>query len=494
MQEEQDTEDNSSFSLHPVTQQPLPPPLLRQVETAAVVLQRQWPRGGSISDYKTKLLGVNANQEEFLHPFSVSTGDSVALPCSFLLLHNGAFAGHGRLTACFEGAGGNAAAATYILAEPRGLGHGSRLMTLLEQEAKKLGYHYLYLWTTTAISFYLKLGYSKTERVSLYSACLKTLRSDQVGSLEAMLVKRTFSVSAARPSCQETVLLPPDVVTENDVWLRKRLVELVPSLTVPLQSRIDELNAAIQQFSQYHRWEYYFHSIPWRQQLGPSCGLAALRMLRDFYCHVDPNDGKAPSLLSEAQAKKYSFDGEVFDARNMVQLARFCGLDAELRSFRQLAPNDIVCLLKKGASLVLPYDSQAFTRRPWKNCGKSAHYGIIVGILLGFQREDPVVDDTCALSLIDMTNFHKTVDNSDCLLLLVQHSLSSKFSVATHVDFFESNQQLTSLDTTKCKLPDRGMLYLSDCVIVCHGPCLTSTSTTELTVSVDGLTNLLNPE
>jgi GNAT superfamily N-acetyltransferase len=474
MREEQSNEDAASFSLHPVTQRPLSPLLLQQVETAAQALHRQWPRGGSIADYKTKLIGTTTtNLEEESHPLPVSTEDSgnIALPCSFLLLRNDAFVGHGRLTACFEGAGGNAAAATYILAEPRRQGYGSRLMTLLEQAAKEMGYHYLYLWTTTAISFYRKLGYSKTERVSLYSACLKTLHSDQVGSLEVMLAKRTTD-TAARPPFNETVLLPPDAVTENDVWLRKRLVEHLSSIAIPLKSRIDELKAAIQPFSQYQHWEYYLHSIPWQQQLGPSCGLAALRMLRDFYCYFDSNGDAVPSLLAEAQAKKYSFDGEIFDARNMVQLARFCGLDAELCSFRQLSPNDILQFLKEGATLILPYDSQAFTRRPWKNGGKSAHYGIIVGILLGCQKEDPLVEDTCIPSLVEMTDFYRNIDISDGLLLLVQHSLSSKLAIAPFIEFFESNQQITSLDTTKCKLPDGGMLYLSDCAIVCHGPWL----------------------
>lgn len=471
MQEEKDT--TPTFSLHPVTLRPLSPSLVQQVENVAQALQKQWPRGGSIAEYKTKLLGRNESREEECIPLSASTDDSnsnhCTLPCSFLLLRDGAFVAHGRLTACFEGAGGNAAAATYILAEPRGKGHGARLMTLLEQEAKKLGYHYLYLWTTTAISFYHKLGYSKTERVSLYSACLKSLQVDQVGSLEAMLARRSAATSTSRPSGRETVLLPPDAETENDIWLRKRLVEHVSSIIISFESRIDELYAAIQPLTQYVRWEYFLHSIPWQQQLGPSCGLAALRMLRDFYCRLDPKSDTEPSLLEEAQAKKYSFDGEVFDARNMVQLARFCGLTAELRSFRKLAPSDFISLLKQGAAFILPYDSQAFTRRPWKNDGKSAHYGIIVGLLLGCQRNGAVGEETCTPSLVEMTDFSNSVCSTNNLFLLVQHSLSLKLAIAAYSEFFESNQQLTSMDTTKCRLPDGGMLYLSDCVIVCHG-------------------------
>lgn len=56
---------------------------------------------------------------------------------------------HGRLTECFEGSGGSAVAATYIIIAPsqRGTGLGSVLMRLLEVEATSLGYHYVYLWT-----------------------------------------------------------------------------------------------------------------------------------------------------------------------------------------------------------------------------------------------------------------------------------------------------------------------------------------------------------
>jgi hypothetical protein len=30
-------------------------------------------------------------------------------------------------------------------------------------------------------------------------------------------------------------------------------------------------------------WEYSLLQVPWQRQIGPSCGLAALRMVRDFF-------------------------------------------------------------------------------------------------------------------------------------------------------------------------------------------------------------------
>lgn len=52
--------------------------------------------------------------------------------------------GHGRLTECCESAGGNAAAATYIVIDPkyRAQQWRQKLMLLLEEVAIRLGYHY----------------------------------------------------------------------------------------------------------------------------------------------------------------------------------------------------------------------------------------------------------------------------------------------------------------------------------------------------------------
>lgn len=430
-----------------------------QVEAAARFLQKQWPRGGSVEDYRLKLIGNNS--------LVVVDATTLSLPCSYLLINGGDdVIAHGRLTECFEGAGGSAAAATYIIADPRGCGHGSMLMELLEKEAIDLGYHYIYLWTASAVAFYQKIGYSFCERVSLYSACLKKLECDQVSNLEAMLSKKLGTCSSSKSS-SETVMLPPDdEASENDVWLRKRLVECVASQTVPLQQRLDEIHAAIvMQEASCRSWEYCLIEIPWQQQVGPSCGLAALRMLRDHYVVVDDgnNTHRMPSLLQEAVKNGYSADGEIFDAMNLVKLADFCGLDAALCAFP--SPKAILKVLKAGSTIILPYDSHTSTKRPCKNNGRTAHYGIVVGILFGF-RDD---DDTCNSSVLLQEYMNRCIDgaNNDDVMLLVQHSLSPKLTIAAWSDFFVSNYQLTTIDKTKYKAATR--LNLKNHVIVCHG-------------------------
>ena len=178
------------------------------VEQAANLLLQQWPRGGPIEKYKEKII------ETSFHPSRTSY---YALPCSYLLLHQETVAGegndhlkiddcdyerdlsisrcvgHGRLGECFESAGGNAAAATFIVVDStmRGKRLGSKLMEFLEVEAKRLGYHYVYLWTKTAIGFYAKIGFQHSHRVSLVRPALKHLKANQVESLESLLMKKS---------------------------------------------------------------------------------------------------------------------------------------------------------------------------------------------------------------------------------------------------------------------------------------------------------------
>jgi hypothetical protein len=287
----------------------------------------------------------------------------------------------------------------------------------------------------------------------LFSPCLKKLECDQVSKLEAMLSKKLGTCKSS-----ETVMLPPDEAGENDVWLRKRLVECVASKIIQLQERLHEINAVTAaNSSDCHAWEYCLIQIPWQQQIGPSCGLAALRMLRDHYLE-DNNDchRQMPSLLQEAVNNGYSVDGEIFDAANLVKLADFCGLDSVLRSFP--SPQDIVAVLKFGGTIILPYDSQSSTRRPCKNQGRTAHYGIIVGILFGFSD-----DNAAALKVYT----DRSIDDADDTLLLVQHSLSPKLTIATWSDFFDSNQQLNTIDNTKYKVDT--VLNLKNRVVVCRG-------------------------
>jgi hypothetical protein len=63
-------------------------------------------------------------------------------------------------------------------------------MGWLEAESVGLGYHYLYLWTRTAVKFYENLGYAICDRISLRRDCLKKLETTLVLGIEAILSRR----------------------------------------------------------------------------------------------------------------------------------------------------------------------------------------------------------------------------------------------------------------------------------------------------------------
>ena len=403
---------------------------------------------------------------------------------------------HGRLTECFESAGGNAAAATFIVIDSgkRGQGLGRQLMKFLEDEAERLGYHYVYLWTKTAIPFYQTIGYQECQRVSLKRACLKVLDASQVEHLEASLFRKielqqqkgrdhSFPGKKCKGASAETILLQPSCDGEDkdakDVWLRKRLVEHVASIYVSESQRLEEVTAVVSKHSASKSvdailsWGYFLLSLPWQGQIGPSCGLAALRMVREYYfSQVEvskvgiESDGQAqlPSLLSEAQERGYTQDGEVFNVNNLMDIAdSVCGLDCQMWSTRDLQHAQVWNVLRTGGVFVLPYDSNARTRRPAVLAGKGAHYGIIVGVLVGL----PAVTPDAPLETLDRHDRH-ALDRTevDTLYLIVQHSLSSQLSIAPWNDFLHSNQQLDIVHQTKFGIQD---LDLKNRIICCRG-------------------------
>ena len=404
---------------------------------------------------------------------------------------------HGRLTECFESAGGNAATVTFIVVHSTKQYHGfgRNLMALLELEAERLGYHYIYLWTKTAIGFYEKIGYAECQRVSLKRACLKKLESEEVESLEALLMKRQSKInmdgndtstkkkqnvpSGAIGKKKETILLPPDDDGNDapDVWMKKRLVEQVGSIYVPMDERIAELesyledNALAGQTSCKSNGSTWYHrivSVPWQAQIGPSCGLAALRMVREYLMVSEKGDDheKLPSLLQEAQERGFTQDGEIFNANDLKEMAEtVCGMDSDLLSVASLTPTQINQVLVNGGAFILPYDSNARTRLPAKLSGQSAHYGIIVGIAVEIDGSE---EDQMSGNLHTMSPEQEKLLDGDTMKvsLMLQHGLCSKLSISSWDSFVESNAQLIGFDESKF---GSAKLDLKDRILVCRG-------------------------
>jgi N-acetylglutamate synthase-like GNAT family acetyltransferase len=455
----------------------------------ASLLHSQWPRGGSIQDYQLKITSKEEVDE---------------LPCSFILLIDSdsdtarpTIIGHVRITKCVDDSSGTAVAATYIIVKKpcRSRGHGRILMKLLEDVVIRLGYHYIYVWTRTAVDFYKKCGYVETHKISLHRPCLKRLEGNQVSQLEAMLLASSRMRSKQNQQSFETVMLPPDNKRsdddgddddddDGDVWLRKRLVEQLPMETIDMQDRIQELQHAVaQKYSDSIQWKYHLIQLPWTRQVGPSCGLAALRMVSGYYEAInnsndnidrDSVDDSCPSLLAYAKAQGFSHDGEIFDARHLCKIAKeYCHLSCKLVSFKNTSQMDLLKMLLSCRPLILAYDSQPFTRLPCSNNGRNAHYGIIVGVIMG--QEGTGEEHQWSLLPLDFAeddegsaSMESFVQSCSQCLLLVQHSLSKKLSIASWDDFSRSNEQLCDVDSSKFRHA-RTTMNLKDHLVVIKG-------------------------
>lgn len=370
-------------------------------------------------------------------------------------------------------------------------------MTLLERQAEHLGYQYVYLWTNTAVPFYHKLGYQECERVSLHRECLKGLESQQVSQLENLLMKKTTAPTTngtpnrSMVPQSETILLPPPSMggntQEKDVWLRKRLIEAVSSIRITDAERLTEIREKLRELhtdssSIDHfincQWLYRLVPVPWQQQVGPSCGLAALRMLYEHY-HFCPGHNHAadsipcPSLLKHTQERGYTNDGEVFDANNLLETAQSaCQLSCEMRSCRGTSVLDMLELLLQGGTAILPYDSTPITRKPGKMSGHNAHYGIIVGLVLGCETEHETANDAD----VDLEEYQPLAHSgkekrANAILLLVQHSLSRDVVMESMGDLWASNAQLVGNgDDLRRRFPHAHRFDLSDRLLFVYGP------------------------
>ena len=551
------------------------------LKAGATLLQNQWPRSPSPSSSLTRdnhsdiakaylqsiihhdqsttyyglacsyiFLSIESHHHQF-RDHTMKDDDSYSIiddEESRLLFSTAVVIGHGRLTECFESAGGNAAAATYIVVDPgyRGCGHGKCLMSLLEHEAKRLGYHYVYLWTRTAVNFYINAcGYSLCHRVSLKRACLQSLAVEDVQGIEAMLMRRQQThnqqqqeddklnqsrIMKSMKQAETVMLLPPgndSNVQEDDKWLRKRLVEHVGSMNISTDERLQQIQSFVKEKNEtdwrcsvnaFVRWNTH---VPHSRQIGPSCGLAALRMVRDYYnsrvettasgevegkegtsitvqntignlSTSDSSHDRYPSLLSEAISRGYTHDGEIFDANSLyrlaidvcdippdsIDMASCCtqetntSLATRTTSLPSLLLSQLDLCLRRGGVAILPYDSNPRTRLPSKLRGTCAHWGIVVGIIY-FQNIDQeanhdkslvVLSDTDDIVLSRISEGNHPGELFE-VHLCVQHSLSAQWAIAPMQEWIDSNMQLISVDNTKFNV-DKGGLNLKNKIIL----------------------------
>lgn len=235
------------------------------LEQTAAMLEAQWPKLG----HAERL-----------------TRSSDSLPSHFILMNpaDGEVIAHASLHASAEVGEGLTVIAQNVLVSPlhRRKGVGQRLLQHLEEYAVLKGAGYIRLSTADQQAFYRACGYAESEPGNTDSAAVRKIDGTALNALQAMLMRRNGVGGGAGGSGSGA-----DSVT----WFRKRLRGFSSSVRNITAIEVgDAVQAALQAHNEHDSSTAAVDServllcaqlLPWRRQVGPSCGLTALLMA----CH-----------------------------------------------------------------------------------------------------------------------------------------------------------------------------------------------------------------
>ena len=426
-------------------------------------------------------------------------------------------------------------------------GLGVRLMGLLESVTAQEGFHYLYLWASEDIAkgFYGKVcGFSVCQQeAGLVSAALDRLEEKSVGRLESMLSRRMTGVGMRNSAINMSNEVEVNTRVDSEIdsgggegsrqdkvrkmmWMSKRInFEDCPLQYYSCESDdcvgvassgqgkgLGSWKSALCQSMlladpvQQQAWlgrcrgdkgeekDILYEVIscmrflPWTQQIGPSCGIQAARMvsralqglweagrcdLQSFIvtpsslptqtlqlkCRDSP---RVPSLalsftpqfpdvssifnlLPWAVQRGYSSHGELFDIAHLVDVlerqlredipnrgdsTQLPLLDIEVKNFAELGWRGVHNVLTSSEApgfVILPYDRDR--KRGSKPClreGLSAHYAVLCGVIIP-QEGSSSWDERA---------------EGDVVSLIAIQSMSPNPVVATYTEWSQSNLQL----------------------------------------------------
>jgi N-acetylglutamate synthase-like GNAT family acetyltransferase len=314
-----------------------------------------------------------------------------------------------------------------------GSGYGRLLMTLLEEKAREDGYCYLYLWTNDAMGFYLKLGYQPTERVVEFTSVFRSLERNVISKFESMLSSKLqqttegFLSSSSSSSPSPSPLLSS---TSSDsqlpyIYYKKRLLDEHPLQIISPSQWRDSLDRHLSHHPS-SSGSCYVNLLRWSPQIGPSCGIQALRFCLDYLSPhfssalpVSLTSASSPvTLLQRAISAGLSNDGEIFNIFSLLALIslqhdlplsrplptsrplplsssstpfpslRLPSLEISVASFSSLSWSDLTSILTSpsphshnGGLVVIPYDRNPIGNTPCEENGRKAHYGVICGYM-----------------------------------------------------------------------------------------------------------------
>lgn len=155
--------------------------------------------------------------------------------------------------------------------------------------------------------------------------------------------------------------------------------------------------------------------LPALLQDGPQCGIVSLAMFME-----NPSKLTISEILQVAKERKYTYNGEMFSATNLCQLANdFTQYKASVYTGK-LNNNYIKDFLLKEGYMLVPYDADK-NHSPCLNNGHKAHWAAICGI----------------------------IETKDNVYVLAKHGKSTNVAIWTLDSLCESNSQLNEFSPNR---------------------------------------------
>lgn len=400
------------------------------VAQAAALLDAQWPT----------VAGAAGRERQLRRSRATFPTSFVALDQSPAGGEHSRVLGHVLVRAASEVADGLSAIAFSVVVSPvaRRRGVGRFLMDGAEREARARGFSYLYLFTDDMEAFYSSCGYKRCERIAAVGQVARHFASDTLSALQQMVARQAARHAGASHGDDSAPAGTDAVASADAVWMRKALVEATApeptrreadcralaaaaaeAWTSPQREVEEAVLLALGQHGEGPLGASVGASVcasgatvvdmTWERQVGPSCGLALLRILRRFLHDRQPSVSPPPppesippamlaavaqttpalvveplaplahnaSLLAAAKARRISNEGELFSNMFMAQLAA----DA-IGARMAVVPLEARVVMRTVAAKVpvlVAYDRDPNTHRPGLFGGLRAHWGLVRG-------------------------------------------------------------------------------------------------------------------